>query len=249
MTETILWQSHGIWDNGHERTITKHGEFDPDDPLTEVRAGTGRKLHIWGSKNQADLSGNQSRFYTHVQHDGTVILIFTYTPLNNLENISTELFSCHDEGGDKKGEPCGWKRFGGVTYVFYLTQVKSKVEYFHKSDKTIKECKNKGGYAKGKTKQLQKKLVKGQKYRVKVIGEKMPYEDGKGCTMTVEGFIDYDLNGNFTPVGKFTQEIPLSKAPGVLRQALYYRVRTNSKSDKKIPKDIPIEDLQFIQVT
>src|ERR1043165_4483471 len=231
MTDTILWKSDGIWNNGHDRTITKHGEFDPYDPLTEVRAGTGRKLHIWGTKNQADLSGNQSRIYTHVQHDGKVVLFVTYTPLNNLNNLSIELFSRHDEGGPPAN------RFGGVTYVFYLTQTKSKVEYYHKK------------YSKGQSKKMSKKLVKGTRYPLKITGEKIPSADGKSCKVIVEGFVDYDSNGNYSSVGEFTQNMTLTKAPGVLKQALYYRIRTNSTSDKNIPKDIPLENVEFHQLT
>jgi hypothetical protein len=229
-TETILWQSTGIWDNGHDRTITKHGAFDPDDSLTEVRAGTGRKFHIDGL-GTGFLSGNQSRIYTHVKHDGKVALSITYTPMNNLENLSVELFSRHDEAGAPAN------RFGGVTYVFYLDSVKSKVEYFHKK------------YSKGQMRKLTKKLRMNQKYAIKIVGEKIPFTNGTGADVTVEGFIDYNQDGNYVSVGKFTQHITKQQAPGVLKQALYYRIRTNSKDDSAIPKDIPLTGVKFVQIS
>jgi hypothetical protein len=230
MSEIILWQSAGLWDNGHNRTITKHGAFDPDDPLTEVRAGTGRKFHIDGL-GTGFLSGNQSRIYTHVEHEGKVALYLTYIPKNDLENLSIELFSRHDEGGKPEN------RFGGVTYVFFLDIVKSKVEYFHKK------------YSKGQSKKLNKELKLNQKYAIKILGEKIEFNGGSGADVSVEGFIDYDLDGNYVSVGPFTQHITTQKAPGVLKKALYYRIRTNSLSDSEIPKDIPLSDVKFVQVT
>ena len=81
----------------------------------------GREFHIDGLGTDFFQVTNQEYILTY-----NIALYITYIPKNDLENLSIELFSRHDEGGEPEN------RFGGVTYVFYLDTVESKVEYFHK---------------------------------------------------------------------------------------------------------------------
>src|SRR5262245_38416886 len=44
---TVLWSSIA-WANGHARTLTDHGSYDPDDPKLELAAGVDRKWWTTG---------------------------------------------------------------------------------------------------------------------------------------------------------------------------------------------------------
>jgi hypothetical protein len=219
----LLWKSDGIWNNGKKRIMVKHGEFDPYDPLCEVRAGghgTPRKWVIPGDGNYSILSGGMTRVYCHVDHDGKVKFKCVLVWNKSLDNFSIELFSRHDEGGAPEN------RRGGVTYVFHANSVESKEEYYH------------AVYAKGQSKPLKTKLVVGQSYLIEVVAERKIASDGKSAETDLEGFI------NGQSAGKFTQKVTLKQEPGLAKPSKYFRWRLNGTA----PKDVRVSEMEFYQL-
>lgn len=225
----ILWQSKGIWDNGHARTMTDHHEYDPDDPLSEVAAGghgTAREWRIPGDSNHSFLSGGMSRVYTHTPHDGKImfecVMVWNKSQEPNDGNLSLEWYSRHNEGGDPKN------RRGGVTVSFHKNSVESKEEYYH------------AVYTKGQSKDLPKALEDGKSYPIKVLGSRTADKD-KAVT-TLEPFIDY--GDGMKSLGVFTQKVTSKQEPGLQEPSLYWRWRVNGTA----PKDVEVKDMVFTQL-
>ncbi len=220
----VLFDSNTVWNNGHERTITGHHEFDPDDPKTEVAAGghgTPRKWYIDG-KGHCKLSGGMSRVYNHNDHDGTIVILDTFIFNETLDNRSYEWFSRHNEGGAEAN------RTGGDQNHFALKTRGAKHESYHAS---YHETVNDGPYP-------DKKQIKvGDEVRVAIVGTK------NGRNYKSESFIDWDHNGNYQKVmeSDYTeQECP----EGCDLQPLYWRFRVNGDA----PKDVESWDCKFIQL-
>lgn len=226
-----LWTSKGIWDNGKSRTLTKHHEYDPFDPLSEVAAGghgTARKWEIPGDGDYSLLSGGMSRVYTHTPHDGKIQYNGTFVYNGSLDNFSLEFFSRHNEGGDVKGKPTGWNRFGGVTVSYHKDTVESKIEYFH------------AVYSKAQSHDLPKSLVEGKAYPIQVLGEKKL--NGDTAEYTLEAAIDYGQG--MESIGTFTHKTDTKQAPSIVQPPLYWRQRVNGTA----PKDVRIEKVSFVQL-
>lgn len=94
----VLWDSNtnGHWNNGNSRVITSAHQFDPDDPTTEVAAGSDRRFEVKGD-GTALLSGARARIYTHVNNYNAEMEI-TYIPNSSLDNLSLRLRSRHESG-------------------------------------------------------------------------------------------------------------------------------------------------------
>lgn len=98
MRQAILWQTKGIWDNGKERTLTGHHQFDPYDPTFETAAGDERKWHIDG-KGKCTANGPRTRGYQHTKQQAGIKYIWDdqYIHNSSLKNFSKQFFSKHNE--------------------------------------------------------------------------------------------------------------------------------------------------------
>jgi len=219
----VLFNSTGLWDNGHPRTMTGHHEFDPDDKHTEVAAGghcTARKWFIDGMGNSF-LSGGMSRVYNHSPHQGTVVILQKVTFNASLDNVSYEVFSRHNEGGAIEN------RWGGLQNHFSHKSCGAKAESYHKSYHTInKDAPYPDGHV----------IKDGDEVYIAMIGIK------NGPKYKFTSLIDWDHNGTYTKVmdGDY---IETENPKGTELQPLYWRFRTNG-----CPKDVKFRDTKFYQL-
>jgi len=176
---TLLWSSVA-WANGHARELTAHGSFDPDDPKLQLSAGTDRRWSTTGD-GTSKLEGNRSRLYIHAPHRNIEMVFEANATDTRLENISIKLRSRHNEGGADAN------RFGGYGVAFNLkSQVADfKIESYHNVHES------------GTEHAIQRDLSYNHWYRYKVTIQAKD-EDAKAV---VNAYIDYDLNGTWTPVG------------------------------------------------
>jgi hypothetical protein len=139
---------------------------------------------------------------------------------STLDNASLKLFSRHNAGGDTAN------RYGGMGLAFKHDSIDVKEETYHNVHKSIA------------TKKLPKAIPNDKPVVLRYdCALEMPAKK-----FTVEGFIDYDLNGNFVSVGKVSYT---SSAPGVSddKEVLYCWVRTNGAA-----KDIVFRNEKYIQL-
>lgn len=121
----VLWTSKGIWDNGKVRTMTGHGELDPFDPLTNVRAGQNRKWHIDGKVSY--LSGARARIGNAIKQSigKKYVWEISYIHNSSLDNFSCQFFERHNEDDPEVN------RYGGPTFAFHNTTIEFDEEYWH----------------------------------------------------------------------------------------------------------------------
>jgi hypothetical protein len=218
----ILWDSRPVWGNGHPRTYTDHHEFDKEDPTKiEVAAGghgIARKWFISG-EGWSELSGGMSRVYQWSEHEGTVALFQKFIFGKGLENLSYELFSRHNQPMPVENKT------GGLTFSIHEGEIGSKFESFH------------ADYHDLGTKKLAKGIKQGDEVWVAIKANKNTNQ------YEIEGWIDYDHNGQWTSVGKFNHTETQNKA-GTEKKPLYWRWRTNGPA----PENIRAWDTIFMQL-
>jgi len=219
----VLFDSSKIWANGHERTMTGHHEFDPDDPKTEVAAGGHGTPRVWyiDGKGHCKLSGGMSRVYNHSEHNGLTCLMDTFIFDQSLDNRSYEVDSRHNEGGAIAN------RTGGFQNHLTTTKCGGKYESYHKSYHDLGE----------KTYPNGRKINYGDEVRCALV------TNHDGINYEEWMFIDWDHNGKYEQV--FTAKYIEKENPeGALKQPLYWRFRVNGNA----PKNIESWDCKFIQL-
>ena len=139
---------------------------------------------------------------------------------STLDNNSDKLFCRHNAGGDERN------RYGGMGLSFSHTSVECKEEPYHNVHKTVG------------SKKLAKAIPNGKWTGLRYdCSLQMPEKKFK-----VEGFIDYDLNGNWVKVCEFNHTSTASGVNDELED-LYAWVRTNGKA-----KDIGFRNEKLIQL-
>ena len=176
----VLWDSNtnGHWNNGHSRVITLARQFDPDDPTTEVAAGSvlDRRFEVKGD-GTALLSGANARIYTHVNNYDAQMEV-TFVMNSTLDNLSLRLRSRHNEYDPHEN------RFGGFGCSIAHGTFKIQRENFHNDHTNIKNDTS-----------LPRNLENGKSYTVRFS----VFDDAnKKVVHKIE--IDYDGNGTFTPI-------------------------------------------------
>jgi hypothetical protein len=176
----VLWSSES-WSNGVARVLTGHEERDPFDRALQVAAGEGRRFEIDG-QGTAKLIGNRSRIYMDAPHRDAELEFYATATDTRLEDLSAKLRSRHQEDDPESN------RFGGygVGFDFHRDTVKFQVEYFHND------------HDGGRRFNLPHPIEFNREYGFKVRIESNP-EDSKAF---VSAFIDYEGEGNWTPVGR-----------------------------------------------
>jgi hypothetical protein len=220
---TVLFDSNVVWNDGNDRTMKNHHEFDKFDPKTECAAGghgTPRVWHVDG-KGHSELSGGMSRVYNHSEHQGTIVLLQTFIFDQSLDNFSIEFFSRHNEP-----LPIANKT-GGLQNHLKNTQVGGKYESYHASYHDLGE----------KTYPDGKSIKDGDEVRFALLATK----DGINYEETL--FIDWDHNGNYTKVYN-AKYIEKENPAGAAKQPLYWRWRVNGTA----PTKIKTWDVKFIQL-
>jgi hypothetical protein len=197
-----LWNS-AVWANGRQRTLTGHGERDPDDPTLELAAGEGRVLTIYGD-GTAKLEGNRARIYLHASHRNALLSFEANITDPTLENISTKLRSRHNEGGADSN------RFGGYGVAFHINSVDFKIEPYHNVHEP------------GTDHPLARPIPLNQwvGYRVSIQAK------ANDTVAVVAAYVDYDLSGNWVEVGREEYARTGMRLNDV--NALYSWIRANS---------------------
>jgi hypothetical protein len=210
----VIWDTniHGKWNNGIERRLTGHHEFDKYDPTFEVAAGKNRLWIITG-KGKCIASGIRTRGYQHTpQHAGeTYVWEDTYIHNSSLENFSKQFFSNHNEDDPPEN------RHGGPTFAFYNDKIKFEYEYWH----------NVRTGSLGDSHTLKNKIVNGQETKLKVIGKKII----KGSDVSFE--FQIFVNGQHEWNKSFTSSHPKA----AIKPAKYWRNRINGDAG---PKNVEI---------
>lgn len=217
----ILFNSNVAWADGHDRTITKHHEFDPYDKNTEVAAGghgSPRKFHIDG-KGHGFLGGGMSRVYNWSAHQGRILILQKFIFNKTLGNMSYEMFSRHNEPLPTSN------KIGGLQCAFELGQIGSKFESWH------------ADYHSNGSKNFARKIKVGDTVPIAIYATKNDNQ------YSLRAFIDYDQNNTYTEVGAFTHT-ETQNLEGTKKQPLYWRFRTNGNA----PVDVEVWDTYFIQL-
>jgi hypothetical protein len=204
---TVLWTSVA-WANGHARSLTAHGAFDPDDPKLQLSAGEDRRWSTAGN-GTSKLEGNRSRLYLHAAHRNIEMVFEANATDTRLENISIKLRSRHNAGGSNAN------RFGGYGVAFNLKEQNAdfKIESYHNVHES------------GREKTLQRHLSYNHWYRYKVT---IQAKDGEAKAV-VKAYIDYDLNDTWTWIG--TQEYARTGYRKNDMNAKYTWIRANAGDD------------------
>ena len=226
----VLWDSNtnGHWNNGHSRVITSAHQFDPDDPTTEVAAGSrsDRRFEVKGD-GTALLSGAKARIYTHVNNYDAQMEV-TFVMNSTLDNLSLRLRSRHNESDPHEN------RFGGFGCSIAHGTFEIQRENFHNDHTTIKNDTS-----------LPRNLENDKSYTVRFS----VFDDAnKEVVHKIE--IDYDGNGTFTPIITINDNNPLAymvdrniyEGSG---DKSYIWVRTNGSS----PKNVELKRLIIRNIT
>jgi hypothetical protein len=226
----VLWDSNtnGHWNNGHNRVITSAHQFDPDDPTTEVAAGSrlDRRFEVKGD-GTALLSGARARIYTHVNNYAAQMEV-TFVMNSTLDNLSLRLRSRHNESDPYEN------RFGGFGCSIAHGTFKVQRENFHNDHTTIKNDTS-----------LPRNLENDKSYTVRFS----VFDDAnKKVVHKIE--IDYDGNGTFTPIITINDNNPLAYMVDRSRyegsgDKSYIWVRTNGSS----PRSVELKRLIIRKIT
>jgi hypothetical protein len=219
----VLFDSNVVWNDGNDRTMKNHHEFDKFDKNTECAAGghgTPRVWHVDG-KGHSFLSGGMSRVYNHSEHQGTICLLQTFIWDASLDNFSLETFSRHNEP-----LPIANKT-GGFQNAIHADTVGGKYESYHKSYHDLGDKTYPGG----------RKIKDGDEVRFALVASK------DGINYEESMFIDWGHDGKYEKVfnAKYTEK---ENPAGAAKQPLYWRWRVNGIA----PKDIETWDVKFIQL-
>jgi hypothetical protein len=227
----VLWDSNtnGHWNNGHSRVITSAHQFDPDDPTTEVAAGSrsDRRFEVKGD-GTALLSGARARIYTHVNNYDAQMEV-TFVMNSTLDNLSLRLRSRHNEYDPHEN------RFGGFGCSIAHGTFKVQRENFHNDHTTIKNDTS-----------LPRNLENDKSYTVRFS----VFDDAnKKVVHKIE--IDYDGNGTFTPIITINDNNPLAYMVDRNRyegsgDKSYIWVRTDGSSS---PKNVELKRLIIRKIT
>ena len=112
------FNSKYYWNNGQQRTLTRHGEVDPYEPKVSISHGAHRKLFIDGY-GRAYHSGDRSRVNIRVDSYSEEISFFTVWK-SDITNLSLSLRSRIDEVNPTSN------RFAGYVVNIY----NDRVEWF-----------------------------------------------------------------------------------------------------------------------
>ena len=148
----VVYNVSEKWNNGHARTITKHGEFDPDDPKVEIRAGPDTKKAVFDGNGSCTVSGDQARLYCHYPcYNSVLTLIYTPNSTSSGDDFSLKLRSRHNE---KENGAANF--IGGMGFSCELQKWKSKIEIVHGEHEPVVGSGS-----------LTKKLVNGKNYPIR----------------------------------------------------------------------------------
>jgi hypothetical protein len=224
-----LWTSEK-WNNNNSRTLTGHGEKDPDDSKLQVRAGNDnkRKFEIDG-KGTAFLSGNQSRVYINA-HNYNVAMQLTYTHKKSLINLSLRMRSLRNEFEEDEDNS---KRFGGYGLIIHRDNFKA--EYQPSKDEGKEDL---------SSKELPKKLPEDSPVTVRW------WVRDRGEKIEVKAWIKYDENGEFEEVIDVSSEKyeKIARDKDEFREHGVAWIRANGIDNKVSPTDIPFKDVHIIEL-
>lgn len=230
----VLWDSNtnGHWNNGNSRVITSAHQFDPDDPTTEVAAGSDRRFEVKGD-GTALLSGARARIYTHVNNYNAEMEI-TYIPNSSLDNLSLRLRSRHNEPDPTSN------RFGGYGCTIHPND--NNIEYAREDYHNVHTDPPNASYSFPSGKSMQNGKIYTVRFRISDVGSppKPKYE----C------WIKFDGDNDFTFIGSTSDPSPLSYMIDPSRylgsgDKSYVWVRTNGSS----PENVELKRLIIRNIT